>query len=319
MDRPKSARKTPHDRPVCWENDFSINNLDENDFLNNAPPADRGMKGFGNWRNHIPDELIPGDEFAEWVSRDHYPIPAAADRENYMPDSDTGYWMSGLGDFLKVMKSARECDIAVGSVLDFGCSTGRVTRHFCIQENIPDVWGTDLNQRHIRWLSRFMPRNLKPVFNSAMPTLPLSDQSVDVICAFSVFTHIDTFETAWLAELRRILKPGGLCYLTVHNEDTWSSLGAIDESNRLLSSMIGTGKFTMDMLQGPMPGERLVYRFSEIGPYRAQVFHSNAYLENTWGRFFDIEDILPLYHHRQSVVVMKKPSMRLGIFGKAAA
>ena len=227
--------------------------------------------------------------------------------------------MSGLADCLKVIKSANELGIGVSSVLDFGCSTGRVTRHFCVQEQIPDVWGTDVNQRHIRWLSRFMPRNLKPVSTPAMPSLPLPDQSLDVICAFSVFTHIDTFETAWLAELRRVLKPGGLCYLTVHNEDTWSSFGTMDESNRLLKSMIDTGKFTMDMLQQPMPAERLVYRFSEIGPYRAQVFHSNAYLERTWGRFFEIQNILPLHHHRQAVVVMKKPSMRLGIFGKAAA
>ena len=29
------------------------------------------------------------------------------------------------------------------------------------------------------------------------------------------------FELAWLAELRRVLVPGGFAYLTIHSEHTW--------------------------------------------------------------------------------------------------
>jgi SAM-dependent methyltransferase len=303
---------------VLWEDDFSINALDEREFCLRPPVSQLPPGRFGHWATHIPAALIPGGQIAPLVQRDSYPIPDAADRENYMPESDAGYWLSGLGDCFKVMDAARGLGIEVHSVLDFGCASGRVARHFCIQCDIPEVWGTDVNARHIRWLSRYMPEAMKPVFNSSMPGLPLPDASIDVVCAFSVFTHIDLFETAWLAELRRILRPGGLCYLTVHNEDTWSALRGVEGSNRLLKSMMDTGKFHLEMLGQPMPGDRLVYRFSTTGPYRSQVFHSNEYLRRTWGRFFDVAAIRPCYHQRQSVVVMTRPGVSRASLRKAA-
>ncbi len=294
-------------RPLCWEDDLSVNTLDDRDFEVRPPICDEPPGKFNHWRDHIPEELIAPADLPELIARDRFPIPSPDDREGYTPDSDIGYWLSGLGDCLKVMGAARDCGVGVQSLLDFGCASGRVTRHFCIQRQVPEVWGTDVNRRHIRWLCKFMPRNLLPVFVSGLPSLPMPDSSVDAICAFSVFTHIDTFETAWLAELRRVLRPGGLCYVTVHNEDTWAALRGQDPSNRLLQSMINTGRFSMDMLDREMPDERLVYRFSQTGPYRSQVFHSSGYLERTWGRFMELQDIKPCYHNRQSVVLMTRP------------
>lgn len=141
-----------------------------------------------------------------------------------------------------------------------------------------------------------------------MPSLPIPDASIDVITAFSVFTHIDTFEIHWLAELARILSDDGICYFTVHNEDTWESLAedANNPDNRLIKSLIRIDPQVADQLKQKMPGSRLVYRFAEQGPYRAQVFLSNKHLETVWGRFFSIQEIIPRHHQRQTVVVLKK-------------
>ena len=153
-----------------------------------------------------------------------------------------------------------------------------------------------------------MPMHVRPVFNHCIPSLPIPDASIDLITAFSVFTHIDTFEIHWLAELSRILSNDGICYLTVHNEDTWASL-AEDKNNpdnRLLKSITGIDPAVSAQLEESMPGDRLVYRFAQQGPYRAQVFLSNRHLETVWGRFFSIEEIIPRHHQRQTVVVLKK-------------
>jgi SAM-dependent methyltransferase len=196
--------------------------------------------------------------------------------------------------------------VTLQKYFDFGCASGRVIRHFVAQDDIPEIWGSDINARHIRWLCDHMPMSVKPIANHCIPQLPIADNTFDLITAFSVFTHIDTFETCWLAELKRILAPGGLAYLTVHNEDTWRSLReeVENQNNRLIQNMVAVDPETPQKLTDEMPEGRHVYRFTTRGPYRTQVFHSNNYIRNVWGRFFNVVSIKPCHHARQSVVVL---------------
>ena len=295
-------------RPESWEEDISRNTLDAEPFENVAPIAERDPADYPTKRLAVIEELLGDRKLEDFVARDTLPMPCPDDREGYSPGYDAAYWMSGLEDFLKVMKVVDRYKVDVKSVLDFGCASGRVIRHFSAQTDIPEIWGTDINARHIRWLFEHMPHTVKPVFNHCIPSIPIRDNTVDVITAFSVFTHIDTFETCWLAELRRIMHDDGLCYLTVHNENTWKVCGSeIDNpNNRLVQSMLKIDPDVINKLNEPLADTRTVYRFCENGPYRAQVFHSNNYLQQVWGRFFTIEEIIPCHHVRQTVVVLRK-------------
>lgn len=309
-DQPTEAQlpATPR-RPAAWEDDLSKNTLDDQPFENLPPilqhlsqPLER------NLRLQRLEELLKEESIRDWMSRDSSPIPAVVDRENYNPEAHLDYWMGGLEDFLKVRLAYQKYGIDPQTVFDFGCASGRLLRHYVAHSEIPEIWGSDINGRHIRWLQQFLPERVKPIFNYALPSLPLRDNSVDVITAFSVFTHIDTFETCWLAELARIMRDDGLCYLTVHNEDTWQLLrDQLDNpNNRLLQSMIEIDPSVAEKIHHPLPDTRSVYRYRPDGPYRAQVFHSNSYLRQVWGRFFNIEEILPAYHNRQTVVILRK-------------
>ena len=296
-------------RPASWEDDISANTLDEEPFETLPSPSSREIDRFVEAANdHGDRETLAQANISEMVAKDTLPIPVPTDRESYFPGFDEKYWLFGLADYLKVMQVAAKYDVQPKSVLDFGCASGRVLRHFAAQTNIKNIWGSDINRRHIRWLYEHMPMHVRPVFNHCIPSLPIPDASIDVITAFSVFTHIDTFEIHWLAELSRILSDGGICYLTVHNEATWELLAGEENNpkNRLLQSIIGIDPKVRDQLNKPMPGDRLVYRFADQGPYRAQVFLSNRHLETVWGRFFSIEEIIPGHHQRQTVVVLKK-------------
>lgn len=296
-------------RPESWEDDISRNTLDDTPFTSLPSPASRQASDFEEASRHqAMKPLLGGTPIGQFVKKDSWPIPTPEDREGYSAGFDENYWISGLEDYLKIMKIAKQQGVIARSVLDFGCATGRVVRHFAAQSDIPEVWATDINQRHVRWLYEHMPHSVKPVFNHCIPTLPIADGSVDIITAFSVFTHIDTFETHWLAELSRIMSDGGMCYLTVHNEDTWEALRKEkdNEKNRLIQSIVKIDPNFKQLLMEPMPDKRTIYRFTQSGPYRAQVFHSNNYLRKVWGRFFDIETIMPCHHVRQTVVVLRK-------------
>jgi ubiquinone/menaquinone biosynthesis C-methylase UbiE len=68
-----------------------------------------------------------------------------------------------------------------------------------------EIWGVDINARHIVWCQE----NLIPPFNFATvtiePHLPFKDEYFDLIYCGSVFTHIDDLAYTWLLELKRIM------------------------------------------------------------------------------------------------------------------
>jgi SAM-dependent methyltransferase len=105
---------------------------------------------------------------------------------------------------------------SLGHILEFGCADGRMLRWLRHLASDREVWGTDIHAGRISWCKQ----NLGPPFhfltNTTVPHLPFEDRHFGFIFAGSVFTHIDDLADAWFAELRRILRPGGKLFVTVH-------------------------------------------------------------------------------------------------------
>ncbi len=314
---PQPAAAVPQDR---WELDVAEKPWDQAPFDNEPPIAGCGFEERLRIKRVVDQAMLDRAGLADLdtlIDHDTFPIPSQKDREGYAPFA-WRYWASGLVDFAKVLTAAHRHGIQSRRVFDFGCASGRVLRHFVVENQFQspsqrrDLWGSDLNYRHIRWLEAHLPE-IKAVFNPAIPSLPLEDRSFDLVTAFSVFTHLDTFESTWLCELRRVLSPGGLAYITVHNEATWEDLraeagqgsGAV---SRHYQSLLAADPEIDKKLAGEMPAPRLIFRFARQGPYTSQVFHTTAYLRQVWGRFFEILEILPRYHFHQTVVLMRKPT-----------
>ncbi len=70
---------------------------------------------------------------------------------------------------------------------------------------------------------------------SAASRLPIDEESFDIICLFSVFTHLAPHDyVAMLRMLRRYVKPGGRIIFSLFiNETTSGGLGYIDDINKL--------------------------------------------------------------------------------------
>lgn len=109
-------------------------------------------------------------------------------------------WLSGLD------RSAR--------ILDYGCGYGRLAGELR-ERGFEDVEGVDLSPALISRARLDLPGLRFSVIDSP-PTLPLPDAGFDAILLFAVLTCVptDAGQRELVAELHRLLRPGGLLYLS---------------------------------------------------------------------------------------------------------
>ncbi|MFC4352557.1 class I SAM-dependent methyltransferase [Fodinicurvata halophila] len=283
-----------------WEDLVSLNSHGDHYFevLDNAEKY-RASDTHTDWTKeklHIDLDLA--------ASRDLAPLPLTKDREGYFGPHHFSYWASGLRDVSNMFFACERLGVNVQDYLDLGCSSGRLIRHMAFQHPEICTWGCDINAAHVAWVTQFLPDSLMVFQNHSLPTLPLPDESIDLVSAFSVFTHIEAFETAWLMELRRILRPGGLAWVTVHTEKTWEDM---NENWPLYGALKNHPEFQKIPASSPMPRDRMVFRWRAERSYSSNVFYSYDYIRKHWARYLDIVEThrrLPVF---QDVIVMRKP------------
>lgn len=280
-----------------WENFISLNSDVEPKF-NVLRPASEYLEV--DARRAEWGEL----NFQEALKNDVYPLPEIKDREGYYGQDHFSYWASGLRDAEMLLEAARTYGVAVRSYLDLGCASGRVIRHFGVQYPHVRTLGCDINRLHVEWCNAFLPSNCMVFQNHSIPSIPLPDESLDLITAFSVFTHIETLETTWLMELMRLLRPGGLAWITVHTEKTLVDMA---EGWPLFEATRAHPEGAKVLSEGrSFSGNRLVLRWKADASYSSNVFYKEEYIRSTWGRLVNIVDIRRRCPDFQDVVLIQK-------------
>jgi SAM-dependent methyltransferase len=181
-------------------------------------------------------------------------------------------------------------------LLDWGCGCGRMTAHFLRENSGPEVHGCDVDAEAIAWCRANLGSGRFEAIAPFPPT-PYADASFHLVAGYSVFTHLTKeAQFAWLAEIRRILAPGGIFVVTVHG-DFASSLAFQGEVGSRLASGI-CDEIHDDSLNGIVPA----------GYYRG-TFQSEEYTRREWGRDFDILEyqVRGIGNH-QDAVVMRRPA-----------
>lgn len=257
----------------------------------------------------LSSNAISPDKLKEFAKNDTSPIPTT--RENYCHNDDYAFWISGLLDFQLCTKIASKYEVEIHRYLDFGCASGRVIRHFAHQSTLNNIWGCDINEQYIKWITENLPTTVKPIHTTAIPYIPIEDNYFDLVTAFSVFTHVAVFESTLLCELRRVMKPGSIAILTLQMEnsfDWWKKqCSAPNLKNEYCKWILKDNpEFVLSKLDG-----RSVCIGSEMTPYNSFVHHSTDYVHQTFGRYFKILEIIPFFHgktgiNNQSAVILKK-------------
>lgn len=102
-----------------------------------------------------------------------------------------------------------------GSILDFGCGSGRIIRLYRYMTGVRLV-GADANPECIAYCREQVPGCEFHINDLDPPLAFAKGNDFDLIISLSVFTHIPLAQQiVWLQEMKRVLKPKGFLLCTV--------------------------------------------------------------------------------------------------------
>lgn len=193
-------------------------------------------------------------------------------------------------------------DIAEMDVLDFGCGVGRVIMPFYHKYKRPNA-ACDMMPAYMSFLKDQVP-GANPIQNSSEPPLPYGDASFDVFYAISVWTHMNwKAGEAWLREVDRLLKPGGLALISV------SSYSVLDAHRKHRQRGEFWGHITDEMLKEN--GFAFVARdYPGLKEPYGEIVFDPEWLQTEWSKVIPVKDQLMRQvggqGGRQDLIVMQK-------------
>lgn len=171
------------------------------------------------------------------------------------------------------------------NILDWGCGCGRILRHFPKQPN-QTVHGCDIDREAVQWVEDNLPW-AQAHHVGVLPPLPYADGTFDLIFNHSVLTHLDeTYQNAWLAELRRIAKPNAVLTLTAHGDYATQC-----HFNGLSQERAASAAQELE--------QRGIYytkedHWSDMFPdFYHSTFHHPSYIFKHWSKYFELRAYIP--------------------------
>jgi ubiquinone/menaquinone biosynthesis C-methylase UbiE len=159
------------------------------------------------------------------------------------------------------------------------------------------MWGADIQSEHIIWCQQHLSPPFKFVTVTTAPHLPFEDRYFDLIYCGSVFTHIDDLADAWLLELKRILQPGGMLYITIHDKHSLQEYIASDWS---------VGEL-LRVYDKKMMISQLDFNVFAMGRgHVSQVFYDVNYLQQHWRCILDVISVTQDAYGGQTALLLKK-------------
>lgn len=179
-------------------------------------------------------------------------------------------------------------------VLDWGCGAGRLTRY--LRHFNKNITGVDIDADNLAGCREAMP-DIAFRQVGLMPPGPFDDGSFDLAIGLSVVTHLaEDALAAWLKELKRLVKPGGI----------------------LLLSIQGTAQLALNLAPPSLPLAIHRAGFYEKGPnpqldgmisdpdYYRDVLYSHDYIFAQWQSLFDVLDIVEGIAGNQDIVILHR-------------
>lgn len=200
-------------------------------------------------------------------------------------------------------------------ILDFGCGWGRIIRFFLKDVSADNLYGVDVYSQMIDYCRKLVRYGNYTTCNSLPPT-EFPDASMDIIYAYSVFSHLaEPVHINWVAEFVRILKPGGILVVTTQPrrfiEFCRSLRGKTHEYqwfNCLANSFVDVEASFSDYDSG-----KFLFSATGGGPELHSSFYGETlipkgYVEREWTKYLIFRDFVDDQNRLpQALIVMQKP------------
>jgi SAM-dependent methyltransferase len=228
-----------------------------------------------------------------------FPVPPTEVRVGY-GTTDQQFLDSGKKDvqtIRDILARAGTSVEAASRILDFGCASGRMVRWFLDVSDRCEVWGTDISASCIHWCKQHLSPPFHFATTTVYPHLPFEDHYFGLIYSGSVFTHIDDLADAWFLELRRILRPGGKLYVSIHDRHTAKVL---EGKNWFLPNFLCS-----------FP-EYKQYLASDFGMFTmgrsvsSQVFYDPEFLARRLAPFYRVLSVTEEAYYHQTVMLLER-------------
>ncbi|MGB8815257.1 MAG: class I SAM-dependent methyltransferase [Paracoccaceae bacterium] len=252
-------------------------------------------------------------------------LDAAANKDpafpkfTHIPRLGSADLKSGIDEAFKLYRIARPhieaCLGADKTYLDFGCGVGRILKTFMRDFAPENMIGLDVTAEFIDMLkvdfgSKFTFHHIQ-----TRPPCMIPDNSVDVITAYSVFSHFSGIQaTRWLDEFHRITRPGATLILTTYGRghvkyvcDT--PLEQVPPNHVLQRNDIMDAGGKDEFFRMFAMGEMLYYvRHAVFGAYDyGQAYVGEEFARRVWGRNFEVVEVIDDYQRlEQMAVVLRK-------------
>ncbi len=231
------------------------------------------------------------------------PAPDAEMMERVSGSRDAAQFdRAGLGIAAQLLAAVQRHlpEVSAPRLLDWGSGSGRATRF------MPSLWpglhlaGCDIDAAAVAWCAAHMPEH---AFHATgpFPPLPFGDAAFDAVLAASVMTHLTRpVQMRWLAEIRRVLAPGGVFVASVHGP-----LAALPAPEAVRDRLARNG-FVDAAADARLDG---------IAPpdyYRA-AYQTETWTRKTWGRVMPVVEYRAggLTNYQDLVVLRRRPAGRL--------
>lgn len=207
-----------------------------------------------------------------------------------------------MGSMLDILQKAGAAPSQLLRVLEFGCAAARMLRFYPYTPGASEIWGVDIESRHISWCQQHLSPPFLFATTTTMPHLPFEDNYFDLVYCGSVFTHISDLADAWFLELRRVLRKGGYAYITIHDEHTVKLLLEKGIKPELVDAIR-----ELDQTDALLSQDYACFWIAETPSYPLpNVFYNSEYITRKWSKLAKILSINREAYGYQTALLIQK-------------